>query len=95
MHGAHLPQGIAGRGQPLTRAPRLDHADELVTEDERLGQNDIADGAFVEPVQIGAAEPTAVTRTRTSVRVRRGHRLLVEPQVALVVESQRDHRGCP
>jgi hypothetical protein len=81
---------------PLTHArPCLDHADELVTEDERLGQDDVADGAFVEPVQIGAAEPDGGDTHQDFVRVRRRHRLLVEPQVALVVESQRDHRDCP
>ena len=81
---------------PLTRPrSRLDHADELVAEDERPGQNDIADGALVEPVQIGAAEPDGGDAHEDLVVARRRHRLLVEPQVALVMEAQRDHRGWP
>ena len=39
--------------------------------------------------------PTAVTRTRTSSSPGVGTGSSWQPQVALVVEAQRDHRGCP
>ena len=57
-HGAQPPHGIAGSSatrSPVAR-PRLDHADELVTEDERPRQDDVADPALAEPVQVGAAQ---------------------------------------
>ncbi len=83
-------------GNPLARPrSRLDHADELVAENERPRQDDVADGALVEPVQIGAAEPDGSDAHENLVVTRRRHRLLVESQVALVVKAQRDHRGCP
>ena len=97
MQGAQPAARDRGvEGNPLAcPRPRLDHADELVAENERLRQDDVADPALVEPVQVGAAKPDGGHAHEDLVFAGRRHRLLVQPKIAPVVKAERDHRGWP
>jgi hypothetical protein len=80
----------------FTRArPVSDDADELVPEDERALEDSVPDAAVLEPVQVGTAEPDGADAQEQLVVRGRGGRLVVQAQVVPVVQTHRDHRGCP
>jgi hypothetical protein len=80
----------------FTRTRPVRHrADELVPEHERVIEHRVSDAALREPVQVGAAEADGGHAQEQLARRGLGRRLVVQAQVALVVETKRDHRGCP
>ncbi len=80
-------------GNPLA-CPRSvdDHARRLVAEDQRPGEDGVADPGFVVPVQVGAADPHGRHPDQDLVRPRDGGRLVGQAEVADAVEAERPHR---
>ena len=73
---------------PLSRPrARSHHTGDLVAEDEWTAQRCVADAAFLEPVQIGAAKPHGLHLKQEFAVGWFRRRFLVEAQVMPVVQT--------
>ena len=64
---------------------------ELVAEDQRHVEHRVADPAVDQPVAIRPAEPDRRDLDQGFARAWLGHRLIVQPQSAIGVETERQH----
>jgi hypothetical protein len=97
--GSARPTGLAAeardrrvdRHEPAAKATGLDHPGELVAEDQRSLELDIAGPAVGEPMPVGAAQAHRGDPHESVARIRGRGWLVVDPELAAGVESEREH----